>query len=760
MMTVDDFRKAVVAYQLRLKAVEQEMPDLGVENFKEAYLFKRQRSPLFALPVVHRFPRVLLTSLLPKLGKLMDENEDLPARIEVFCLYTLSPLHSEMLKEMMVREYNVELTIFDRASLSQVKEFESLKDDEPAEFEDIDEGSKVLYNMLAEGSNVSEIKSNLICSVIIFIVSEHESITLADLRQEAEDRLKHEVGSIQQEITYLQRKGRIVKDKYKKDHLTLSSEEREAFEEIRKRSKHEEAAFHEEIMGLVERYKIPDGHQLVELLKALYVESSGVNIDRKDKRDVTAKNREQVFKEFRATIFDYLKDEHETERFIQQLRDICLNNPFLDKICASEKFLSLYRSSRLEQFINAKKKVIYIDTRVFMFYYCHLMAKGKNYPFWEDHSFRSAINLMTLVERKKKDFSVRIYETYIGEVAGELQKALRTSWFNEKIKLNLDFQTGNVFYNYYIFLRDNGAFDNDRKIHSFEDMMKMFGFSNLDAESSTFINETKASIRKRLPLIKIEVMDEDYFDQDIWESTLKQWQVVNSHAYSQKSPVALRTDTKQLLHIMKQPPLEQSKELEYYYASWDKSFVEMRDWVIQNNEDVHSFSVYNPAKMASRFALSHFKIDSQCITHDVFYYADNKFCLSNKISNLYDHVIIPYFSSRDESGLEIINQIIDIQQKYLSQNEPETVDDVNKEKMPLELVFDKLKESLKEWQCSENELMIYLLDKDNRTSVLTFFDQAFDAIKRREDYLPFNALFGEALTSYLHTKSKTEESTI
>lgn len=757
MATIEEFKKAVIAYQLRQKAIQLDCPNVTEDGLEGLLMFRRQRSGLFVFATMHVFPRVQLTTLMPKLGRLIDEDERLPARIEVFCSSALSPQHAVVLTDMMLKDYNVELAIFDKSALASVPEFENLLEGESAGFDEIDEAHKVLYSMLAEGSNVAEIKSNLVCSIIIFIIHEHGSINAVQLKEEAEKQLQHDVGSIQQEIKYLQRKGRIVKDKTNKDYLKLSDEERAAFEEIRRRSKHEEAAFHDEFISLLDNFGIPDGHQLLEQLKGLYVDSCGVNIDRRDKRPGIVKRKEEVFKAFRSTIQTYLNDEDVVNSFIHRLKDICLNNPFLDKIGASEKFLSLYRSSLLEQFINAKKKVVYIDTRVFMFYYCYLMAKGRGYPYWDDHSFRSAVNLMNLIERKKKDITSRIYEPYLGEVAGELQKALRTSWFNENVKLKLEFQTGNVFYNFYLFLLENGAFDKDKKVKSFVDMVKLFGFSNTNAESSSFIEDTIAAIRTRLPHLKMQLVKEDFFEQNIWEGTLKQWQVINSHSHSQKSPGALKSDAKQLLHLMTQPLLLEKKEQDFYYASWDKSFIEIRDWVMGNNNGIHTFFAYNPAKMATRFALSHFKIDTQCITHDVFFYADNKFCLSNKISNLYDHVIIPYFGTKDEGGLEIINKIVEIQQKYLVQSADETVEDEGDDRLPLEIVFDRLKSSLKDWQCSEAELMAYLTSKDKQKDVLSFFEQAFDAIKKRSDYTLIVSAFGDSFKLYLHDTNKIDE---
>ncbi len=760
-VSIEAFRKAVEQYLADNQGRKLDIPMTYSEQLKGFMLFNRLRSNIFVLPTVHQFPYTQLGILLPKISTTIMQDESLPARIEVYCASSIAVRQAEELKALM-RSCGIELEIFDSLQLNKYKQFEDIFTEGPAEFTEIDEASKMLFGMLAEGSNVSEIKSNLICSIIIFLLDEQGNLTAKQLREEAEERFNHEIGSIEQEVKFLLQKKRIERDATNKDVLKLTKNEKAVFQSMRFESKREEAAFHQAFISLLKSYGIPDASKLIEQLKSLYVESCEVNIDSASSGVDEEKRKEQVFRDFCNIIKGYLKNSETTEHFMSDLRDVCMDNPFLEKIGASEMFLSLYRSSKLEQFINSKKKLVYLDTRVLIYHYCQLASRGKGWPYWNDPSYRATCNLTSLVTKKNKDIKLRISEAYLGEIAGELQKALRTAWFDEKVKFSakITFQTNNVFYNFYLYLRENDCLITEKGPMKFSQFVQSMGFSNCAPESSSFIKDTKKSISKQLMLLGIDIMPVGWKDPHLYEETKMEWDLLNNSKTYQKSVSAINADSKQLLHIMSQPVEQDGKECEFYYASWDRTFTKMRDWLLDKSGKLHNFFIYNPARMANRFALSHFKIDSKCITHEVFFYADSQFKLRQKIGSLFDHVLIPFFGNKDDEGLDLMNLLIDIQDKHMSQHEPEIGDDWNDEKLPLESVFDSIKQSLKGWHCSENDLFRYLTDKKNQVEVTGIFDNAFSAISKKKKYDAYIIKLGEQMNSYKQSKVKIESTVL
>lgn len=756
-ISIETFRKAVELYLTDNQGKRLNIPKKYTDELKGFMLFNRLRSNIFVLPTAHQFPYTQLGILLPKVSKTIMKDNSLPARIEVYCASAIAVQQEEELTALM-RSCGIELNIFDSFHLSKFKQFEGLFSDNTGEFTEIDEASKMLFGMLAEGSNVSEIKSNLICSMIIFLLNEKEKLTEKQLRELAEQKFDHEIGSIEQEVKFLLSKKRIEQDDANKDMLKLTKNEKTVFQKMRSESKREEAAFHQAFISLLDSYKIPDASKLIEQLTSLYVESCEVNIDSVSGSVDDEKRKDQVFREFCNLIKGYLNNADSTEHFLSELRTICMDNPFLEKIGASEMFLSLYRSSKLEQFINSKKKFVYLDTRVLIYYYCQVASRGKSWPYWNDHSYRATCNLASLVTKKNKDIKLRLSEAYLGEIAGELQKALRSAWFDERIKLKsiIPFQTNNVFYNYYLYLCEKDCMDTGNGRLKFSQFVQSMGFSNCEPESPKFIKETKNALCKRLKLLGVEIMPVGWQDPHLYEETMTEWDLLNNSKTYQKSSNAIKADSKQLLHIMSQSLEEDGKECEFYYASWDRSFSKMRDWALDKSNKLHTFFIYNPARMANRFALSHFKIDSKCITHEVFFYADSQFKLRQKIGSLFDHVLIPFFGNREDEGLDLMNLLVEIQDKHMSQHEPEIGDDWIDEKLPLELVFDSIKQSLKGWQCSENDLFKYMTDKKNQVEVTTIFDESFDAISKKRKFDTFISKLGEELRKYKQADSKIE----
>lgn len=760
-ISIERFKTAVEQYLLNNQAKKLDMPKNCAEQLRGFMLFYRHRSNLFVLSTVHQFPYTQLDILLRRVGDVIRKDESLPARIEVYCSSVITIEQVEKLKELM-RKYNVEFDILDKLQLNNFKEFRDIFSENEGEFTEIDEASKLLFSMLAEGNNVSEIKSNIICSIIIFLLNEQGSLTVKQLREQAEDRFQHEIGSIEQEIDFLLRKKRIEREKTNKELLKLTKNEQDTFLKLRQESKREEVAFHHEFFSLLNAYNIPDGSQLIEQLKSLYVESCEVNIDNSSNGVDDDKRKDQVFREFCNIIKGYLSNTDSTDRFLKELKDVCMNNPFLEKIGASEMFLSLYRSSKLEQFINSKKKYVYLDTRVLIYFYCNLASRGKNWPLWNDPSYRATYNLTRLVNKKNKDIHLRLSDSYLGEIAGELQKALRTAWFAERFtfKSKIPFQTNNVFYNFYLFLCESDNLETEKGTMKFSQFVKVLGLNNINPESTTFIKETRNAILKRIKFAGIEVMSVGRPEPHLYEETMEEWDIQNNSKIYQKSTNAIKADTKQLLHIVFQPVISDDKECEFYYASWDRTFTKMRDWVMDKSTKAHSFYIYNPARMANRFALSHFKIDSKCITHEVFFYADSQFKLRQKIGSLFDHVLVPFFGNKEEEGLDLMNLLVEIQDKYLRQHGPETGDEMTDDKLPLELVFDSIKQNLKRWQCSENDLFKYLSDKNNKGDVTVLFDEAFASISNKKRYETQLEKLGEKLFKYIHTGANLDPVTI
>ena len=107
-----------------------------------------------------------------------------------------------------------------------------------------------------------------------------------------------------------------------------------------------------------------------------------------------------------------------------------------------------------------------------------------------------------------------------------------------------------------------------------------------------------------------------------------------------------------------------------------------------------------------------------------------------------------------------MNLLVEIQDKYLLQHGPETGDEMTDDKLPLELVFDSIKQNLKKWQCSDNDLFKYLSDKNNKADVTLMFDEAFASISNKKRYETQLEKFGEKLIKYLHTETNIDTVTL
>ena len=117
-------------------------------------------------------------------------------------------------------------------------------------------------------------------------------------------------------------------------------------------------------------------------------------------------------------------------------------------------------------------------------------------------------------------------------------------------------------------------------------------------------------------------------------------------------------------------------------------------------------------------------MNEACFTNDIFTYADRSFSLAEKIRNLFDNVLIPYFNAIKGNNIELVNKVIELQKKSIDEMD-EGQSSQRNSRLPLETLFINIEEEMRKSGCSQNDLRDFLSDTENNNYFVALIQQTF-----------------------------------
>lgn len=644
-------------------------------------------------------------------------------KFEFYCSISLSAEKIEEYKKHAIDEYDIELDIFDGKRLSQlgckdaVNYIYSLHSDvvlKPEQM-NIDRATKTLYDLLANGKDTSDIKNSLVESIIISILYEKAPIEPSKLKEELEKRLDKAVPDILHSINKLKSDQRVIKDKNNEKLLCLSDNEYSNVQEILSFSAKIEKDFCSEFSEILSNYKIEYTPDILEELKKLYKYYYSTDID----EQATTEEAEysKIFEGFKNFLVGIIDHKENIDSLITNIRDLCENNNYLNKISASESFLSLYKSNQLEQYINQRHKNIYLDTPTFVYLLCAYYGIDNN--DWDNPFYRSMKSLTRLKETNPDKISFYIYSGYLGEVVGEIQKALHYARFEHYPFFQDLGGTRNTLFNYYNYLNKAELFEEDERISSFEDFMYNLGLENTDPNDRMFYNQTMRFLQEVAENCEIEILsrphEEKYLEiKELYERIL----LIKE---KNKSMIAIQNDINQVLIA-----LQNDDNADNYIATWDTTIHLLRNAVLETFEDVRFqyFYIYNPARLSNKIALENFNINESALTNDIFVYADKKYDISNRVKSLLE-LITPFL--KDKGSNKLLKKLSRLRKEQLQERNPTNDDNNENKNLPIEEIVMLLipnKEKEKEDEFILDKFSIFMSAEENADYIIDIIDKA------------------------------------
>lgn len=650
-------------------------------------------------------------------------------RFDFFCSTVISQKKIEEYQKFARDNYTIELNIYEAKRLSEldckelVDYIYSLHSDvvkKPEEF-NLDKATKALYDLLAHGRNTSDIKNSLLHSVIISILYEKSPIDILSLREELEKRLGKNIPDIQQAINLLKTQQRVIKDSTNQKLLCLSEEESESVKDIIASSARLEKNFINEFSKILETYGINFNEQILGNLKNLYKNAYSNDIDEAVNHDETKESL--IFDSFKNNLLCLISSKEDIDDLINKIRLLCNENNYLNKISASESFLSLYKSNRLERYLNQGYKKIFMDTPAFVYLLCSTFNIGDS--DWDNPFYRSMKSLVKFQTSNPEGIKFCIMFDYLGEVAGEIQKALQIASLEKYPFFRELGGTSNTLYNYYAFLKENEFFEEN--IESFKEFIVTFGIENTKPNDAKFFKDTIRNLRECAEDLNIEIINRSLYEkfiaiQDIYE---KQLYLKKKN----KSKQAIYNDVNQVLFL-----LNDDDSSDCYLTTWDTTLITLRDKLLQEEPKYTYFNIQNPAKLSNKIALENFNINNSALTNAIFAYADKKYDISNKVKSLLELIAPILEDKKSTSTHKILKCLANIRKE---QKESDVNMMARTENLPIEEVIIKLIPNEGDRQ-KDRDIMrkfsVFFNSEDNTDFIIDTIYGMLDAIKNVEKY--------------------------
>lgn len=749
---IKDFEVAVFDYQRQkynfTKNDESNLNHRLALISSHLHLLSNGRRRKFVYVTVHKSMKIDLQKLMPEFIEMLEKEKALPDLIEVYSPYIqykrdIKGIEEEYADvEIKVLEYNA---LINETIFSQV-----LEPTENTEFTEIKTIDKTLYDIVSSSPTSTSIKRVVLSAYVLQTLFEND-LPKDQLIQVVSDVTKCSDIYLEKLVSKLEEKHKI--HPCENGKYQLSSEERKKLQEIINSKTSEEREMKQQLVELFAKYSISgdEGLKLVEKLLNLYKRPYDL-LTNPDNKKTDDNIHELAIKELKQEIVN-LVTKSNADKLYNEIRDICQENHFLNRVATSHTYLDLYQKEEFQRYISSNYKRIYLDTSLLEYIFCNYTGSVPvNQEDWDDYYYDYTIKLLETQRKNKRRICLCTTEGYLDEVCGELQKALSCALFDEfedglfKIGKN----TRNVFYNYFQFLKEKEYIDKSTKFAKF---IYELGLPN-NALLPDFRQRAKAKLRNEFENnLNITIEKTNITNFEWWDSATKHYDGIILDGPSTKTKIAEETDIKLVLHLLSNQDVRDSKTVNYF-SSWDRTISSLRDIMhIEYPNTFQFFAVYNPNTLLSVLSLENIRVTPKWLNDITFTYADNTEGVSQKMKSLVDKIVLQLFNVESNS-IQFFNKLFDIQKEVFGDNIMKD-DNASKsdKRAPIEQVLDDMRKTVQEISQGKDNFKEYLNDSINKDFITSLYKKCIDALSSRKYTIEMLAPLRGHYQQYWHDKN-------
>lgn len=722
-MTPDEKRNIIIKYQQKeLNASYEGNVKSSVDMLSRLMIFSIANVSWKKLVYfsIHQSPRIDIEVLLNTL-KQESLSKVMPSwsgAIEYFtCLPITLPEQVALVQTAGRQGLNLRIFAYD-AILKEPMLAIMIEKKDDFEYNGINQLQRGIYEILAYGAASTNIKQRLVESYILHSLYDQNCVSTPreQLIKVISAQSKFSKEDIDNTISSLILQKTIGKDPDNKKNIRIEEAGKLKVMEAKSIASNEEASFKKDLSVICEEHniRVPIDNVITHIKDLAFDTYNGILNHREPSEE-----RVEKFE-------SYLKSIYASDIAIctQKIRVLCQNNPFISRVCIGEVYIDNVKSKEIENYTKNAKKTIYLDTPVIIYWICYWAFHGNQETDWENSRYQATRDLMDILLKNTDEIQVCVSYSYLKEVAGEVQKALRLQVL-EDAKFPVPFSTHNTFYQYYQFIKTEKCFT------SFIQFLNAITIPTNNSDNIRYTDILAGVFAKRIN----ESYPNIYIDKNIdcHEDIEKEIKIKLPNTYLEnRNEASLYHDISLLTKI--QYLYQKNRDnlyTHYFVTSWDHIFEDIRE-KIQENDPGFSCYLSSPTQLASQLAMAHFSLTSGILSNAMFITADTK----DAIQNLYDNALTRLMDSIESPSLNSIQKLLEAQNAYMLTNFHDWhIEDLNElQKYPLENVINSVFSNVIAWGGSSILLRKYFNDEEQFDIIKSDLEAGYDEIKAKKNY--------------------------
>lgn len=597
--------------------------------------------------------------------------------------------------------------------------------DEKTSFTEVD---RMIYDFYSFGSSAAEIKGQIIKSFIVHKLYINGELPVLDLIQLAKNHFKST-----NETLYR----RAIQQMLEEEKLTninnivsLTEKEKRRIDVLKELFFFQESQFQEDLKKILVKFNISDSYTepLINHLKELF--ESSFNADKLDVIDKIADVDQDPISSALTLFFRYIKSittENKAKYVLRELIETSRNNDIIQKLSAGKMFTSFADPEIIRQYLNQTERLVFLDTPVILYSLCLYSDEIDHVNYY----YNSVKDLFHL-RNENKNLQFLFHKNYLAEVSFHFKEALLISDFDNDDLIRDLGGSNNVFYNFYIHLKNNNYLDN--YINSFAEFLyERFEISNEDIHSRYFSEKVKSQIKQCLESINVSVF-ENPISKDFLKICIETFEECLDEKEKSRAKETIQNDSYMLATLFK----DDLSVNEPIFVTWDLVFLNARKAFHKKIPSSRLWHWFTPDRLNNHLNLLNFSLNPDTITRDILTVIDDKFNLYKKTQTLLD-IVSKLINVKTATGRIYVNAIKDFKRDY---------------------IYDIHKESQFEYKISEDnkvypiENFMFFLVKHYSQNDMDGFKSVFQIESVVEDVLKY---FKTELQFYMVHKRESDD---
>ena len=546
---------------------------------------------------------------------------------------------SKRLYDIADYQYQINLTIYDADTIvKDIQEKDSLLNSILPQTKDGDKKStfkkqdKIIYDLFTTGAKVADIKYSFVSSYIQFALYDHEKMNPVDLRSAVKRNLKNLTEQVYDATIEQEIRARHIE--FPDSNFKLSAKCRADLDKIVASTSQTEELLLQQFKDCLSRYGLVSiSTDVMGLIKALYKAYYDGELRPFGNEDQKIERERKLYNKLLKLLCSTGITPDDARQISKEILKVVGESEYLNKTALTGMFTSMFNSDELESYMNTQQRIVVLDTQILIRYLCLL---------YQDTSYNEvaydSVKILFKELEDAKDY-VQLYTTtnYIDEVVNHLFESNSLSRFLSLPYIMDMGPSRNVFFNYYLYLKD----DEEMHFEGFEDFLsEMLGYEEMvPKDYNSFMRAIYPMIceifqNAGISIVNVQVPE----NLDEYHKAYKK--VLESINIKNKSHGAKTNDILCSLYLSDENNfLNNETDMTEipFLISLDRSMFPFRDAVVSQFKR-KSYYVYPPVKFANRLSVMNLKLDSDKINYNIIQLTENNFNASTDTLSMMDTI--------------------------------------------------------------------------------------------------------------------------